>query len=229
VFYYRFPNQPSGTITGFVKKEYLHVKGNGTATLLELIQEHPRARFRLEEMKSKHIANLNNIIPAGEVFILSQALNLSRGARLVSLEHEKDERLLKIFDDLSHYSGNFYFGRYDIKCASIEDLKNGKNFKILEFNGSGAEPHHVYGNGNTLIRAIAILLYHWHILYKISLANHKRGVPYWSFRRGYDHLKQARQYFRILKQLDIDSPVLEPDKVVTQSYFVPEMKVMTNT
>jgi hypothetical protein len=205
VFYYRFPNEKEGNITGFIKKEFLSVTGDGHSTLLELISNYERVRFRLEEMKSKHKDKLNNIIPGGEVFYLSRALNLSRGGKLVSLAHEKDERLLKVFDDLSHYAGHFYYGRYDIKCKSIEDLKHGRNFSILEYNGCGAEPHHIYGNGNTLIEAYKIVLQHWKVLYSISKYNEKNGVEYWKFRKGYRFLRNAKKHFKQLKHLDLQT------------------------
>lgn len=207
VFYYRFPNERKGNITGFIRKDYLSVTGDGKSTLLELINNYDRVRFRLDEMRSKHRDKLNNIIPEGEVFYLSRALNLSRGGKLVSLAHEKDERLLKVFDDLSHYAGHFYYGRYDIKCKSIEDLKQGKNFSILEYNGCGAEPHHIYGNGNTLIEAYRIVLQHWKVLYAISRYNERNGVEYWEFKKGYRFLKRARRHFRQLKQLDLQTQV----------------------
>ena len=124
---------------------------------------------------------------------------------MVSLEHEKDERLLKVFDDLSHYTKHFYYGRYDIKCASVEDLKQGKNFSILEFNGSGAEPHHAYGNGNTLLQAHKIFLYHWKILYQISRYNHKHGHRYWNFKRGWEFLKTARKEYTMLGRIDAET------------------------
>jgi hypothetical protein len=206
VFYYRFPGHAKGTITGFIKKEYLQVTGDGNSTLWELILAHPRARFRLAEMRSKHRDKVNVIIPKGDIYYLSRALNLSRGGKLVSLEHEKDERLAKVFDDLSHYTRHFYYGRYDIKCRSVEDLKNGTNFSILEFNGSGAEPHHVYGNHNTLLQAYKILLHHWSILYKISKINHKRGIHYWTFKSGWKYMKNAKKHFKMLKQLDAAFP-----------------------
>lgn len=202
VFYYRFPGETKGTITGFVRKDCLSVTGDGSSTLWQLINSYQRVQFRLDEMKTRHAENLQKIIPKGEPFILSHALNLSRGGKLVSLEHEKDERLLTLLDDLSHHNGNFYFGRYDIRCSSIEELKQRKNFSILEFNGAGAEPHHVYGNGYTLFEAIRILLFHWKILFQISMANHQRGVKFWSFRQGIDHLKGSKIHFAKLHELE---------------------------
>ncbi len=205
VFYYRFPNEKKGTITGFLRKDFLQVTGDGRSTLWESMLRYPRIQFRLEEMRSKHEHRLNNIIREGEVFCLSPALNLSRGGKLVSLAHEKDERLLKLFDDLSQYTKTFYYGRYDIKCASIEDLKEGKNFSILEYNGCGAEPHHIYGNGNNIFGAYKIVLQHWKVLYQISRHNHKNGVGYWKHTEGMKFLKKARQHFRSLKKLDLET------------------------
>ncbi|MEP7231716.1 MAG: hypothetical protein ABI691_15750 [Ginsengibacter sp.] len=202
VFYYRYPNESSGHITGFLKKEFLEVEGDGRSTLQELIMQYPRVRFRIEEMEMKHEKRLNDVIPKGERYCLSYALNLSRGGKLVSLAHEKDSRLLKVFDDLSNYSKHFYYGRYDIKCLSIEDLKQGKNFSILEYNGSGAEPHHIYGDGNSLIQAYRIVLHHWKVLYTISKLNHNSGQRYWKHRRGVTFLKRAKEHFRLLKKLD---------------------------
>ena len=202
VFYYRYPNRQTGTITGFLKKEFLEVTGDGKATLLQLILNYPRVQFRLDEMKSKHANRLHDVLPAGEIYCLSPALNLSRGGRLVSLEHEKDENLLKVFDELSLYTKHFYYGRYDIKCSSIDDLKQGKNFSILEYNGSGAEPHHIYGNGNSLLKAYRIVLHHWEALYQISKQNSKKGIAYWKYGEGLRFLRKAKKHFKILKQLD---------------------------
>jgi hypothetical protein len=207
VFYYRFPDSLSGTITGFIKKEFLQVVGDGVSTLENLIDNYGRATFRIDEVKSKHHEMLNIIVPKGKNYILSYALNLSRGGKLVSLEHQKDAKLLRVFDDISLYTKQFYYGRYDIKCASIESLKEGIDFSIIEFNGCGAEPHHIYGNGNTLLQAYSIVLKHWKVLFEISRFNHKRGIQYWDYKRGKTFLKNARAHFKILKELDIATAV----------------------
>jgi hypothetical protein len=207
VFYYRFPGEQKGHITGFVKKEFLEVTGDGKSTLWQLIVNYPRVRFRLEEMRIKHKNQLHRVLAPGEVFYLSQALNLSRGGKLVSLEHEKDDRLLGVFDNLSHHAMYFFFGRYDIKCASIESLKNGENFSILEYNGSGAEPHHVYGNGYNLWQACSILVWHWNILYRISRMNEQRGFASWDFYRGWRLLRQTSAHLKKVKVADSQIPV----------------------
>jgi hypothetical protein len=202
VFYYRMPDQEMGTITGFLKKEFLQVGGDGEKTLMQLIEEYPRVAFRQEEMKIKHRLRLKEVISCGETVVLSQALNLSRGGKLVSLAHEKDQQLVKVFDDLSHYCGKFYYGRYDIKCMSVEELKRG-NFMILEFNGAGAEPHHIYGDGNSLFKACRILVHHWLMLSRISRYNRECGIKPWSLRNGWNFIKKAFAHFRRLKVLDL--------------------------
>ncbi|MBW8359645.1 MAG: hypothetical protein K0M63_07590 [Weeksellaceae bacterium] len=206
VFYYRYPNAENGTITGFIRKEFLEVKGDGKSTLDELMTAYPRIRFRLEEMRTKHFENLQLVLKKGEVFYLSYALNLSRGCKLVSLEDEKDERLVKVFDEISSYSDTLFYGRYDIKCASIEELKQGKNFSIVEYNGCGAEPHHVYGNGNTLVKACRILARHWNILYEISRHNKAKGVNYDDFKKGWTTMRNCRKHFDLLQKIDAAFP-----------------------
>ena len=205
VFYYRLPQAKKGIITGFVRKDFLEVIGDGRSTVWDLILKYPRARFRLDEMKSKHAGRLTHVLAQGERYCLSPALNLSRGGRLVSLEHEKDERLLKVFDTLSRAAGGFHYGRYDVKCSSIEDLKEGRNFSVLEYNGSGAEPHHVYGNGYSLWEACSILVAHWNILCLISRENHRAGIPYWEFLKGWRFLINAGKHQKRLRRIDSEN------------------------
>ena len=201
VFYYRYPDQQKGVITGFIQKELMEVWGDGRKSLIELIREHPKARYREEEMRIKHRAHLEEVFPDKQQFYLTHAANLNRGARFVNLFHLVDDRLLALFDSLSHRA-QFYYGRYDLKCKSIDDLKNGNHFSILEFNGSGAEPNHVYNDGLTLLQAQKVFLRHWKVLYEISRYNHKRGIRYWPFQEGWAFLKKAKQHLKVLEEYD---------------------------
>jgi len=202
VFYYRHPAEKKGTVSGFIHKELLQVAGDGKLTLRQLIEKHPRAKYRMEEMEHRHGHRFERIIPEAEVFYLSYAGNHNRGAHFTNLYNEIDEDLLNVFDELSHYTDKFFYGRYDIKTTSIEDLKKGKNFWILEFNGCGAEPNHIYDCGMSIWQAYKVILQHWKALYQISRYNHKNGTPYWSFKRGWDYLKDSRRHFKMLEKYD---------------------------
>ncbi|GAB3011319.1 D-alanine--D-alanine ligase [Niabella terrae] len=202
VFYYRYPWQQQGHITGFIQKELLQVTGDGQHCLKELILSHPRARLRFEEMEHRHGHRFDRILEKDEVFYLSYAGNHNRGAHFINLNTEIDERLLEVFDRISHYTGTFYYGRYDIKTTSVADLKAGRNFQILEFNGAGAEPNHIYDSGMSLWQAYRVILRHWKVLFKISRYNHRHGSPYWAYRKGKDFLQSARKHFRMLEQYD---------------------------
>jgi hypothetical protein len=205
VFHVRYPGEPKGKITGFIYKDYLAVTGDGSSTLIELIQQHPRACLREEEMRHKHAHYLNSIIGEGEKYYLSIAGNHNRGTRFINLSKEIDEQLCSVFDKISQEAGHFYFGRYDLKCTSVEDLKAGKNISILEFNGAGAEPNHIYDCGMSYWNAIKIINEHWNDMYNIGRINNKDGVTYWDFWSGYKHLRKAKKYFKELYKADLNA------------------------
>ncbi|WP_243745537.1 hypothetical protein [Segetibacter sp. 3557_3] len=202
VFHVRYPGQTKGKVTGFILKEYLQVVGDGSTTLLGLIQQHPKARYREDEMRQMHGDNLDKVITKGEVFQLSFTGNHNRGARFINLHSEIDERLTAVFDTISNNTGAFYYGRYDLKCTSIEDLKAGRNIMLIEFNGAGAEPNHIYDCGMSYLEALKEIAWHWKQMYHIAKINHRRGVPYWSFQRGKRHLQNAAVFFERMRKID---------------------------
>ena len=203
VFHIRYPGETKGKVTGFILKENMFVDGDGFSTLIQLIDKHPKGRDYKVEMQHKHAGNLNKILPEGEKYILSIAGNHNRGARFVNLNKQIDQQLCDVFDNISNEAKTFHFGRYDLKCTSIEDLKAGKNISILEFNGAGAEPNHIYDCGMSYRDALKVVAEHWNDLYEIGKINKKRGIPYWSFIKGYLYLKNAKRFFKKLRQYDI--------------------------
>ena len=205
VFHIRYPDEQKGKITGFILKDYLAVTGDGVSNLLQLIQHHARAKFREEEMRHKHADLLHTVIAKDEKYFLSIAGNHNRGARFINLHKQIDQQLCDVFDEISIKAGYFQFGRYDLKCSSIEDLKAGKNILILEYNGTGAEPNHIYDCGMGYWAAMKEVVNHWEDLYKIGKINNtKYNIPYWSFNRGRKHLRKAAKFFKMLRRYDLD-------------------------
>lgn len=202
IFYYRYPDETTGHITGFLHKIPLLVTGDGIHSLRELIQLHPKATKYITELQKSHGKNFDTILPPGGEYKLSYAANHNRGASFIDLKNDIDQKLISVIDSISNYVNDFFYGRYDIMCSSVEDLKENKNFTILEYNGCGAEPNHFYDTGYTLLGAYKEILMHWKVLYEISLQNHKKGIPYWPLKKGTRFLKETRKYYAQMKEAD---------------------------
>ncbi|TKK67459.1 hypothetical protein FC093_14280 [Ilyomonas limi] len=201
VFYCRKPANCKGSITAFIEKKLLEVTGNGSSTLEALISNNAEAKEFLSTIKKQHAKDLQTVLPAGETFCISHIANLYNGARFVDLTSEVNDTLHQIFDTISHQT-QFLYGRYDIKCQSVEDMLQGKNFIILEFNGAGSVPNHIHAGKYNLPQAYKEILKHWKAMYEISRDNCKNGIPYWGFLKGYRFLQNSKRYFNKLKQLD---------------------------
>ena len=202
VFYIRHPQDAKGSVTGFLHKIPLQVIGNGKDTLAQLIWYHPKGQKRIGEMQSKHKERWNEVIAFGEKYMLSYAANHNRGAHFFDLKEHIDDKLAGIFDKISHDINDFFYGRYDIMCSNVEDLKNGKNFIILEYNGCGAEPNHIYDTGYSLPRAYKEILKHWKALYSICKYNSQQGIKPWPLEKGRKFLAEIKAHFKLIREAD---------------------------
>ncbi len=149
----------------------------------ELIIENDRALLQWSLLQEKYNDRLNEIPPAGKKEILVSIGNHCLGTKFLNGNHLITAQLGESFDRISKKIVGFYFGRYDLRCATVEDLENGK-VKIVELNGCGAEPSHIYHPGTSLWKGIIVLIAHWQNLYRVSKENHQRGVAYLSFQEG---------------------------------------------
>lgn len=200
IFYCRRPFKKEGEISGFISKQPPVLKGDGVSTIKELLKENGEANTK-EEVSKLHPDAVNKILTKGELFYLSVIGNRYHGSKFYDLSGFIDRELLTLFDKIS-LTNNFYYGRYDIKCLSVEDLKKGKNFSILEFNGAGSIPNHVFAGKFTLMQAYREVIIHWKILYEISNFNRKSGLPYWKFLKGYRYLKKTMMHYKTLRKYD---------------------------
>ena len=187
-------------------KDYLHVTGDGEKTLGKLVSLHPKAKYRVEKMERKFRNDWDKVIGNGEKFILDFAGNHVRGARFINLYDEIDQPLCDVFDKLSNETGKFYFGRYDLKCTSLEDLKQGKNIRILEYNGAGAATIQIFDCNISYWQALKVIVRHWDDLYKIGRINYREGVPYWSFFKGRRFLNNAKKNYNRMLAVDAALP-----------------------
>lgn len=184
IFYCRYPDQDRGSITGIVEKEFMSVTGDGTSTTHELLLQNKRALMYMDSFVNLHGEHLDTVLPEGEERIISPFGNHSRGARFIDVTHRVDDQLTETIDTICRQIPEFYYGRLDVRYQSWEDLKAGKHFAIIEVNGAGAEPTHIYDPKHSLFFAWKEIVRHWIILNRISRQNKKKGHPYLSLREG---------------------------------------------
>jgi hypothetical protein len=192
IFYARNPRDDKGKVTSVVMKEMLTVTGDGKSTLQELILQKDRSKLQWEILKEKYHEHLFRVLDDGQKEVLVSIGNHCLGTTFLNYGHLINDKLCEAFDMISKQIDGFYFGRFDLRCTSIEDLYIG-NVKIMELNGCGAEPAHIYHPGYSLSKALGELFNHWHTIFVISKENHKRGVHYIS-------LKEARHYYSVFKR-----------------------------
>jgi hypothetical protein len=176
VLYHKMPGSKKGKITSIVIKEFLSVEGNGTHTLGELIYQNPRAAIIANKIQIKHANMWNIVLKKGETYILEPIGNHNRGTKFLNGNHLITQQLIDVFDDISRMLPGFYYGRFDLKAPSLLHFLRGKGIKIMEINGVNAEPAHIYDPKFPLLKGLKTILWHWNIVYKISMENIKNGV-----------------------------------------------------
>lgn len=206
LFYVRQPDKEHGEIVGLSQKKPLSVIGNGKSTLGELVKNDARAFNWEEEIFRKKMKVWNKVPAKGEFVQLMNTGNRKNGARLVELVEEVDEDLVELFDEISHHSNQIFYGRYDIKCNSLEDLKRGENFAILEFNGVHSGYGHLYHCGKTAKEAYQSILKMWAQLYKICIYNSKNGAQFTPVVKGWKHIFQFVKHMKKLKKWEKKMP-----------------------
>jgi hypothetical protein len=141
---------------------------------------------------------LEFVLPAGGKKLLVPYGNHARGAKFLEDTHLADEQLTEVVNNICSSIDEFYFGRLDIKYDNWEDFKNGRNFSVIEVNGAGAEPTHMYDPRHSIFFAWKEIARHWFILNRVSIMNHKRGVKYLTVKQGLKMFRDDKEHSRKL-------------------------------
>lgn len=201
VFYIRMPQEEKGKIVSLTLKAFLGVTGDGRLTVQELVLQDARALLQMASLKKTYPELLGYIPDKGEVVRLGIIGNHSKGTRFINGTCEADERLARVFDAVTREMEGFFYGRFDIKCRDLVALKEGKDFKIIELNGIGAEPTHIYDQSRmTYPGALWTIMRHWTLVARISAINHSMGVPYLPAGKMLRALADLSAYQRSLKK-----------------------------
>lgn len=195
ILYYYHPDGRNGKITSVTLKEFLHVKGDGISTIEELIHQQPRAILQLKKLKRTHGDQFKFILKKGEILELEPIGNHSRGTKFINGAHLIDAQLTKVFDEITRSLEGVYFARYDLRCSSIEALKRGEDIRIVELNGVGADPAHIYDPNYPIWKVWRDFIRHWYIIYTLSMENKQLGIKPMSWKEMKVYWKEMNEYY----------------------------------
>ncbi|MCW3118738.1 MAG: D-alanine--D-alanine ligase [Chitinophagaceae bacterium] len=194
IFYYRYPGQLKGSISGIAGKEFLSITGDGKSSVWQLLQHDKRYILQLDSLNEVYGSKLGEVLKAGEMEVLVPYGNHARGSKFLDYSHLIDEELVTFIDKISQRVPGFFYGRLDLRYNDWDELKQGKNFSIIELNGAGSEPTHIYDPKHSLLFAWKEIIRHWIILWRISRKNHKQGFPYMTFHEGAKMFRDHKAY-----------------------------------
>jgi hypothetical protein len=190
VLYYHYPDGSKSGITSIALKEFMSVKGNGKNSILELMEREDRFRFQIEKEKQKLGEAINSVPRLDESVLLEPIGNHCRGTKFLNGNHLINDKLVRVFDCVMQNVEGIYFCRFDMRAKSIEDLYQGKNFSILELNGVGSDPAHIYDPSMSWLSAMQAINQNMKIVHSISNILHRKGIEYPSFSLIYREGKQ---------------------------------------
>jgi len=197
IFYYRIPGANKGYISGIVNKEPVTVIGDGVSTLTMLIMSNDRYILQWKQIKAEYSDILDFVLEMNEIMTLVPYGNHCRGSKFTDETFRANEELSATIDRICSQIPEFYYGRLDIRFNTWELLEQGKDFSIIELNGSGSEPTHIYDPAHSIFFAWQEIIRHWKILYVICKANNKKGTSYTSFTYG----NRERESYRTITSL----------------------------
>ena len=176
VFYYRMPHEKQGRIFAISEKVFPMITGDGKRTVEELIQCDPRASLIAAIYLQRFAKERGRVLPAGESLKLVEAGNHCQGAIFLDGNRLFSEALEKRIDEISQSISGFFVGRYDIRYASEEALREGHGFQIIELNGASSEATSIYDPQTSLRNAYRTLFRQWEIVFTVADENRSRGL-----------------------------------------------------
>jgi hypothetical protein len=183
IMVYQTPDGKESAVTSVCEKHFLQVKGDGKSSLGELILEQDRAVLHFEKLSGKFADQWEEVVPANEVRILEPIGNHCRGTMFLNRRDRISPEMTSLMVSLLRAMPGVNYGRFDMRLASWESFRTGKDIMVLEFNGASSDPAHIYQPGYSLLRAYRDIAYHWRIMRKIARQNKGKGHQPMTFKQ----------------------------------------------
>lgn len=198
VLCHQTPNRQAVTVTSICVKETLKVKGDGHSTIQQLMGRSDRASLQIERFEAEKPQLLAQILPKGKTVELEPIGNHCKGTMFLNGNHHIDPALTQAFEAVLAQMDGIHYGRFDMKCQSIEHLRSTGEFRAVEFNGIGAEPAHIYDPQYPVWKKYRDIYRHWKVIYQIYKVQAANQIEPMSLKEGIERLRVYSLYKKSL-------------------------------
>ena len=105
---------------------------------------------------------------AGEAVRLVFVGNHCRGSTFKDGRDIVTPALTARIDAIMRDMPELHFSRLDLRYRTLEGLRRGEDFRIIEFNGSGSEATHIWDPAMTIREAYATQFFHYGESFRIG-------------------------------------------------------------
>jgi membrane protein DedA with SNARE-associated domain len=181
VFYARRLHESSGRIVSLTRKHLPTVVGDGRRTLEQLILDDDRAVALWRTYSAANAERLQAVVPQDAAVPLCEVGSHCRGAVFLDAHQTITSALEAATERASSAIPGFFFGRFDVRSPSLDDLRAG-HFTVLELNGVTSEPTHIYDPAHGLLAAYRALAASWTLAFAIGAEQAAAGARVWRVR-----------------------------------------------
>lgn len=175
IFYVREPGQPEGRIFSMTFRYFPFVIGDGEMTLRDLILDNSRLRWRRKVLLNQHAHQLGWVPEAGEEVRLAVVGSNRVGGLYVDAGSYVTPELTAEMDRMAKSMPEFWFGRFDVRFETVEQLQAGDGYMVVEINGAGSEAVHIWDPDLPLTEVYRVLFEQQSLMFRIGAANRRRG------------------------------------------------------
>ena len=175
IFYVRDPKTDCSSLIGLALRYFPQVIGDGEQTIDQLISVDQRLR-RIKRTAHQMSTSGARVAAKGERVRLATIGSTRVGGLYRDGADHITTQLLVAIDAIARDMPEFYFGRFDVRFGSLDELRRGVGFKIIEVNGAGSEAIQAWDPDISFFQALQTIFAKQRTLFRIGAARRDGGV-----------------------------------------------------
>jgi hypothetical protein len=182
ILYWKNPETGESDVQSVTLKAFLSVKGDGVHTVNDLLMQNLRGVLQVKRLQKENPEVMASIPQYNELVTVEPIGNHCKGTKFLNYNHLINQDMVQAYDKIQEDLQGCYVYRLDVKAPSIADLQAGRNIKILEINGVGSDPAHIFDPQTPLLEMFKAYIRLWKKIYEVGTALHRQSTPYITYK-----------------------------------------------